>query len=122
MYMNHNIKGTGIAITPELKSYVEKKLANADKFLHNDSTAHADVECEYSQMRDGVKYRAEFTISAAGAVYRADMWGSTMHEAIDLCMDVVVKELRRTKSKHIRLVRRGAGKVKDMMRGFRDRF
>ena len=117
--MNYNIKGTGIAVAPELRRYVEKKFGSAEKFIGNDTTAYTNIELEYSQMRDGDKYRAEFTVSASGSLYRAQEWGSTMHAAIDLAIEALVKELRRNKSKHIRLLRRGAGRVKDFMRGFR---
>ncbi|TSC69072.1 MAG: hypothetical protein G01um101456_367 [Parcubacteria group bacterium Gr01-1014_56] len=120
--MNHNIKGTGIAITPELRAYAEKKLSAAEKFLQGDTSAHADIELEFLQMRDGGKYRAEFTLSALGQLYRAEEWGSSMHEAIDLSIVALVKELRRTKGKHLRLVRQGAKQIKDFIRGFRDRF
>ena len=120
--MNHNIKGTGIAITLELRSYVEKKLSSTEKFLQDDTGAHADIELEYSQARDGGKYRAEFTLSTHGKVHRAQEWGTTMYEAIDTATAVLVKELRRNKSKHIRMVRHGAKRIKDFVRGFRDRF
>jgi len=120
--MNHNLKGTGLQITDELRGYVEKRLTGADKFITGDSTAHADVELEFSQVRDGGKYRAEFNLSAGGALYRAEEWGSTMHEAIDISVAALINELRRTKKKHQHLVRRGASAIKDMVRGFRDRF
>lgn len=117
--MNYNIKGTELAITTELRGYVEKCLSQADKFLQSDSSAHTDVELQYSSMRDGGKYRAEFTVSAAGALYRKEEWGTTMHEAIDLASAGLIKELRQHKKKKMHFVRRGAGKVKDIIRGFR---
>lgn len=120
--INHNIKGTNVTITPELRGYVEKKLGAAEKFLSGDTTAHADVELEYSQLRNGGKYRSEFNLSARGGLYRAEEWGSSLHEAIDLTVGALINELRRTKKKHLHLVRRGAGVIKDMMRGLRDRF
>ena len=120
--MNYNIKGTGLEITTELRSYVEKKLQTTDKFLSDDTSAHADVELEYAIMRDGGKYRAEFTVTAASSFYRKDEWGSTMHEAIDLAINGLVGELRQHKKKKIHLVRRGALVAKDFLRGLRDRF
>jgi len=120
--MNYNIKGTGLPVTDELRTYVEKNLGGAEKFLAGDSTVHANVELEHSPLRDGPKYRAEFTVSAGGQVYRAEEWGSTMHEALDLAGTQLVKELRRTKSRHIALVRRGGAIIKDAIRGLRDRF
>lgn len=120
--INYNIKGTGLQITDELRSYVEKNLASAEKFLSGETTAHADVELEHAPMRDGGKYRAEFTLSARGEVYRAEAWGSTLHEAIDLAAGQLTKEIRHSKKKHITLVRRGGAMIKDAIRGLRDKF
>jgi ribosomal subunit interface protein len=117
--MNYNIKGTSVQISDELRIYVEKKLEHTDKFLGDDTTAHADVELEHSPLRDGEQYRAEFTVSAAGEVYRAERWGITLHAAVDIAIDELVKELRRTKKKHLRLIRHGAAMAKDILRGLR---
>ena len=120
--VNYNIKGTGLQVTDELRTYAEKKLGGTEKFISGDTTAHVDVEFEFSQMRDGPKYRAEFTLVAKGGLYRAEEWGSTLHEAIDLATDALVKELRRTKKKNLAFVRRGAARLKDLVRGLTDRF
>jgi len=120
--INHNLKGTGLAITDELRTYVEKNLGGSEKFLAGDSTAHADVELEYSAVRDGGRYRAEFTVSVGSQVYRTEEWGTTLHEAIDLAGGQLAKEIRRTKKKHLALVRRGGAIIKDVIRGLRDRF
>lgn len=120
--MNYNIKGTEVTITPELREYVEKRLAaHVDKFLSRDSTAHADVELQYEEVRDGGRYRAELTVSAGGALYRASEWGTGMHEAIDLAMSRLAGELSRTKKKRLHMLRRGAGHVKEFLRGWRNR-
>lgn len=120
--MNYNIKGTGLDITDELRTYVEKKLAHADTFAAGDSTAHTDVELEHAPLRDGGKYRAEFTASLGSAVYRAEEWGSSLHEAIDLASSELAHEMRRSKKKHLALMRHGAAKFKNVIRGFTDRF
>ena len=62
--LNYNIKGTGVPITDELRGYVEKKLAHAEKFLQSDTTAHVDVELTHQDLRHGDKFCAEFTASA----------------------------------------------------------
>ncbi len=117
--LNYNIKGTGVSITDELRSYVEKKLAHAEKFLQDDPSVHVDVELGYQQLRHGDKYRAEFTLGAPGAVYRATHWGESLHAAIDLAIGEVVGELGRDKKKRLHMVRRSAAKVKEYLRGWR---
>ena len=117
--MNYNIKGTGLGITDELRSYVERQLAHADKLVGDDTTAHTDVELEFSQMRDGGKYRAEYTLSCGGSVYRASEWGTTLHEAIDLAGAALVSELRQNKKKRLHVLRRTGTAVKEYLRGWR---
>lgn len=117
--LNYNIKGTGLDITDELRGYAEKKLGHAEKFLQNDPSARINIELEYQAARDGDKYRAEFTVFASGAAYRAERWGESMHAAIDLAVGELLNELGRNKKKRLHLVRRSAAKVKDYLRGWR---
>ena len=116
--LNYNIKGTGVPITDELRGYVEKKLAHAEKFLQSDTTAHVDVELTHQDLRHGDKFCAEFTASAAGAVYRATRWGESMHAAIDVAVDEIVAELGRDKDKRVHMMRRSATKVKEFLKGW----
>lgn len=120
--MRYNLKGTHIAITPELRAYVEKKFSVVEKFLHNDTSAYADIELEFREHEGGKKHRAEFTLTARHAMYRTEARAESMHEAIDLAVGEIVGELSRHKKKRLHAVRRGAARVKDVLRGLRDRF
>jgi ribosomal subunit interface protein len=120
--MQYNLKATDVPVTQELRAYIEKCLQHPDKFLSGDSVAHADVEIEHSALRDGGKYRAEFTVTTSHGLYRASEWGMTLHEALDLAVAELTRELRRSKSKRIDVFRRSALKVKEYLRGWRDRF
>lgn len=120
--MQYNVKGTNVQITPELRVYLESRLTrHADKFLKSGASARADVELEHAPLRDGGTYRCEFNVSASGALHRADAWGSTLHEAIDLAADELARELRRTKKRRLHSLRRGAMRIKEYLRGWRDR-
>ncbi len=121
MAINYNIKGTGIAITDELRTYAERQLAHAEKFLQNDPTAKVDVELQYLEGGRSGKYRAEFTVSHEGGLARAEAWGSAMHEAIDIAGGELVHELRQSKDKRINVFRRSAVKVKEYLRGWRNK-
>jgi ribosomal subunit interface protein len=120
--MLYNLKGSGVPVTDELRAYIERCLQHPDKFLAGDSVARADVEVEHSSVRDGAKYRAEFTVSTSRGLFRASEWGTTLHEALDLATGELTKELRRSKSKRIDVLRRSALKVKEYLRGWRDKF
>jgi len=115
--MNYNVKGTGLQVSDEIRTYIEKRLVQAEKFLKNDPTAHSDVEVEYRASEDR-KFRAEFTLSSEAKVYRAEAQGDTLHEAIDIAINELTQELRRTKQKKLDLFRRGASKLKDYFRRF----
>ena len=115
--LNYNIKGTGVDVSDELRSYAEKKLQHAEKFLHNDPSARADIELQFQALH-GERYRAEFTVSASGAVYRADALGESMHAAIDLAVGELVNELGRNKKRRLHILRRGAARIKDYIRGW----
>ncbi len=116
--LNYNIKGTGVEVSAELRSYAEKKLQHAEKFLQNDPSSRVAIELEHQSMRHGEEYRAEFTVSASGAVYRAERWGESMHAAIDLAAGELVNELGRNKKKRLHKLRRGAQRFKDYLRGW----
>jgi ribosomal subunit interface protein len=120
--MNYNIKGTGIVIAPELRSYVEKKLAALEKFVSDIDASRADVELQFL-VGEAKTNRAEVMMHdpALAAPLRAEARGGAMHEAIDLATGEIMSELTRAKKKRIHLLRRGAGKVKDFIRGFRGR-
>ena len=118
--LNHNIKGTGITVSDELHSYAKRRLSNAEKFLQQDPSVHVDIELEYSALRDGEKYRAEFTVAASGHIYRASKWGESMHAAIDLAVGELVAELGRNKKKRLHVLRRGGHRIKEYLRGWRD--
>ncbi len=121
--MNYNLKGTNLSITPEIREYLEKKLASLDKVVDERDAARADVELEYMQGEEKT-YRAEVMLGEPHMrlSLRAEARGVALHEAIDLAVGDILGELTRAKKKRRHMLRRGAGKVKDILRGFRDRF
>ncbi|MEI7720266.1 MAG: ribosome-associated translation inhibitor RaiA [bacterium] len=119
--MHYNIKGTALDISPEVRGYVEEKLAHLDKFFVGDSGARADVEVEHLQGEQSKKYRAEFGIVSKSGTFRVEARGSSLHEAVDLAMGEMSKEIDRSHKRGRGLVRRGALRIKDFVRGFRSR-
>jgi len=117
--MHYNIKGTGLPVSDEIRTYIEKRLSSTEKFL--DQAVRVDVEVVHNTEL-GQPYRAEFTLESEGVVYRAEASRESLHEAIDVAAGELLAELRRSKKKHLHLVRRGAAKFKDIVRGFTDRF
>lgn len=124
MTMRYNIKGTGVSVTPENRSYVEKKLGGLDKFVGNLEAARADVELKFKPLWDGKKYYVEFMFYEPGLPkpLRAEARGDALYEAIDLASAELFRNLTQTKKKKIDVFRRSAVKVKEYLRGWRDKF
>ncbi|HVV39119.1 MAG TPA: ribosome-associated translation inhibitor RaiA [Candidatus Paceibacterota bacterium] len=121
--MNYNLKGTNLSITSEIREYLERKIGSLDKLLSDTDAARADIELEF--LKDEEKmYRAEAMLHDphTKVPMRAEARGTTLHEAIDMVAGELFSELSRAKKKRVHLLRRGAGHVKDIIRGFRDRF
>ncbi len=118
--MNYNIKGTEVALTDEIRTYLEKKLTHLEKFVHNPSVSRADVELEYLPS-EAKMYRAEVTLHEPSLKQplRAEATGSTLYEAIDKVEGELTSELTRSKKKKLQNFRRSAVKVKDFLRGLR---
>jgi len=120
--MNYNIKGTEVAITAEAREYLEKKLAHLEKFLQNVDATRADVELQYLPAQAKM-YRAEIMLyePSLHSPLRAEAQGGALYEAIDIAVGELFTELTRTKKKRQHIFRRGALRIKDYVRGFRNR-
>jgi ribosomal subunit interface protein len=118
MHMQYNLKGTGIDLTTEIKSYVDAKLGGLDTLLGH-SAARADVELEYLRNEEKT-YRAEVMLHG-DTVVRAEARGHTLHEAIDKAAGELFSELTRQKKKKVRTLRHSAARVKEYLRGWRSK-
>lgn len=118
--MQYNLKGTDLGITPEIREYLEKKLASLDKFVANPGAERTDVELQYL-VGEARMYRAEFTYREPGLgnSLRAEARGTTLHEAIDLAEAELFREMTRIKEKRTNVMRRSAARVKDFLKGLR---
>lgn len=115
--MNYNIKGTGVPITDELRTYVEKKLAALDKLL-NGEAARVDAVVSYLESEEK-QYCAEMTLHDARHPLHAKSTGATLHEAIDITASELLSELAKAKKKRLHVVRHSAVRVKEYLRGWR---
>ncbi len=116
--MQHNLKGTNVDLTQEVRSYIDKKLGSLDKFLSN-AAARVDVELEYLRNEEKT-YRAELMLHD-DVIVRAEARGNTLHEAIDKAAGELFAELTRGKKKRIRTLRHSAARVKEYLRGWRNK-
>jgi ribosomal subunit interface protein len=123
--MQVTIKTTNFIATPEISSYLNNKLESVRKLIDSkDTTALCEVELERTTThhQGGRVYRAEFNIrTAAAGLIRVESTEEGMEAAIDVAKDEAIKRLRRKKGKYMAALRRGGGKVKEWLRGWRGR-
>jgi len=107
-------------LSPALKDYAEKRLSAITKY---DTITSIDVELSKTtnHHRQGEIFAASVNVTTAlGKLYHARSEKVDLYEAIDDVRDEVVREIRSAKGKEHSLFRRGAKKIKDMLKGLRN--
>lgn len=117
--MQHNLLGKGLTITPEIRDFVDRKLSGLEKLVKDPAAVRADVELEYLESEEKT-YRAELMIHDH-TILRSEARGKALHEAFDKAAGELHIELSRAKKKRLRLLRHGASRIKEYLRGFRSK-
>lgn len=94
--------GRKCTLRPSFISRTEEKLSKLDKFF--DAAASADVTV--SNERN--KQRVEVTIRCNGMVFRAEELAEDANEAVDRLVDVLVRQIRKNKTRLEKRLREGA--------------
>jgi ribosomal subunit interface protein len=112
-----NIKATNMELTQEVSDYLDKRLQSVEKLIDkNDTSAIFEIEIEkIVSHQTGDVFRAEINLSIAGGHLRAEAKEETILNAIDKARSDVLMELRKTKGKRLRLLRRGGTAIKGFM-------
>lgn len=117
--MNINIKTTNISLTPAIKDYFEKKLMSLDKlvdFSRDNILVQAELGKTTHHHKQGDVFRAEVNLRVSGYSYRAVSEKDDLYAAIDDIKDQLNREVKTGKQKRTSLVRRGALKLKNLLR------
>lgn len=118
--MHLNIKGTHIDLTDSIRAYLDKRLHGLDKMVDSDrGEAMAQVELGKSSNhhKSGDIFRAEINITTEGKRLRAVSETADLYSSIDDMRDEIFQEVKKNKSRHRSLIRRGGHRIKNMMRG-----
>lgn len=114
------IKATNIDLTTAIVSYVESKLSKEilGKFSGHGKIFDVNVEIGKTTKHhvNGEIFRAEINVSVKGKVLRAVSDKEDLYSAIDDVHDEIVEVLRDSKERKDALWRRGARKIKEMLR------
>lgn len=114
------IKATSTTLTPAITNYVNEKLNKnvLSKFSGKNKILDIDVEIGKTTGRhtNGEIFRAEVNVYVKRKVLRAVSEKEDLYKAIDDVRDEIVEVLKGTKEKKDALWKRGARKIKDMLK------
>lgn len=116
-----NIKGTRLEIDTKIKLYLNKRLNALKKFVHAKKTDKVIFDVELArrnqkQNKGADLYKAEINVSIHGNRLRAVSHQADIFTAIDDAKEEIEKELIVNKEKTIEKIRKGARKVKKIIR------
>lgn len=118
--MNISITAQNTELTPALKDYVEKRMSGLGKYTSGDPVVVVEIGKTTAHHRQGDIFEAKVNVTTPlGKKYYAVTQKPDMYEAIDDVRTEIIRELSSAKDKKATLFKRGAQKVKSMLRGFR---
>ncbi|MBI1974708.1 MAG: ribosome-associated translation inhibitor RaiA [Candidatus Zambryskibacteria bacterium] len=115
--MKINIKATGIALTPAIFGYANKKISSLEKYLAGEAVAQVEVGKSTKHHKSGNVFRAEVHLVGGGLDLYAVSEKADLYAAIDVVKDEITHALTQNKTKKETLYRRGAATIKNMMKG-----
>ncbi len=121
--MNINIKATNLELTDPINEYVIKRVTNLGKLLQKIQDAGGEVLVSFEVAKTtnhhnaGQIFHADCSIVIDGDQFYSSSDKEDLYEAIDDCKDQLFHEIRKTKEKKTTLLKRGAQKIKDLIRG-----
>ncbi len=75
------------------KAHAEKKLAKIERFFGSDAEAKVTANVEKSSQS------VEITVVYNGMIFRAEERAENMNEALDKCVDALVRQIRKNKTR-----------------------
>lgn len=95
---------TGRKCTPRdsFKEHAEKKLAKVERFFG------ADAEAKVTATVEKTSQTVEVTIVNSGMIFRAQERAANMNEALDKCVDSLIRQIRKNKTRIEKKLRNGA--------------
>ncbi len=100
--MNITIIGRKCTPRDSFKERVEKKLGKLDKFFPDNATAKVTATVEKSSQT------VEITVNSDSMIFRAQAKAENMNDALDTCVDLLVRQIRKNKTKLEKRLRSGA--------------
>ena len=112
-----SFKHTQTEVNYKLQDLITIKLHSLERYIGGKSDNRCEVEfSKIAPHQNGDIYKVEVNIWSDGVLYRATDTASTFENAIDAVRGELDREMNRTRTKKMSLFRRGARKMKDIMR------
>jgi ribosomal subunit interface protein len=105
-----------------VEAYLVDKFSKLDQYIGDEeSSTQAEIEiCKaVNGQHSGDIYRVEINLLLGGHLLRASAQEVDIFAAIDVAQEEIIREVNRYKGKRTTLFRRGARRMKDLMRGLR---
>ena len=99
--MKITITGRKCSPRDSFKDHAEKKLAKIERFFGPDLEAKVTVTVEKSSQT------VEITVNYNGMVFRAQERAENMNEALDKCVDTLIRQIRKNKTRVEKKLRSG---------------
>ena len=84
------------------KEHAEKKLQKIDRFFGDEASAKVTATVEKTSQT------VEITVNNDGLIFRAQAKAENMNEALDDCVDLLIRQIRKNKTKLEKRLRSGA--------------
>lgn len=117
--MNIKIRAKNFDLTPAIEDYVNKKIGSLDKFFGGKEGALCEVEIGRTTKHhvSGDIFRAEVNMSVPGSgQIFAVTEENDLYKAIDIVRDECEREILSVKNKKTTLFRRGATRIKNLIK------
>ena len=92
-FMKTTIIGRKCTPKDSFKLHAEKKLAKIEKFFSDEAEAKITVTVEKPEKI------VELTIKSKGMLFRAEEAAKDMEDALDACIDFIIRKIRKNKTK-----------------------
>lgn len=100
--MNISIIGRKCSPRESFKERAEKKLSKIDRFFSSEADAKITVTVEKSYQS------VEITVNSNGMIFRAQEKAENMNDALDKCVDNLIRRIRKNKTKLEKQLKNGA--------------
>lgn len=116
--LNKRTKIKGMAMTPAIQEYVDRKMDSLTKFI--DTSKNILVEVEIGRITNhhhkGDVYKAEVHVTVSGDTFHAEVTESDLYTAIDMVKDRIAQEITTNKDKKMSLFKKGQKIIKDLLK------